>query len=96
MLYTAELAKEYLKHSEDIGWRNKQIENTVGLILSQMSDSLTQCLHSFKKSFTKPLENCCIDYLEHAGITVEFVSTIEDHNFGGVQHPTQYQYKFTF
>lgn len=93
MLYTAELAKEYLEQSKDLGRRNREIENTAGLIVAQMSDSLIEGNGSFKKSLDKPLMDECADYLERSGIDVEFVGTSETK---GLVNKVSYQYKFTF
>lgn len=86
MLYTPELAKEYLKQAQEIGKHNAEFENTVGLIIDQMRDSLFSNNHSFRKVLDKQLNDGHLDYLESAGIDVKFTNYL-DH---------RYEYKFTF
>lgn len=87
MIYTSQLAKEYLEQSQAIGEKNAEFESTIGLIIGQMSDSLINNNHSFKTSLDKQLDDDYIDYLEHAGIDVKCV---------GYKGLNTFEYKFTF
>ncbi len=93
MLYTSQLAKEYLEQSKELGERNRRIENRVGLIVSQMSDSLISGNTSFTTTLDSELDDESRDYLSQAGIEAKLL----DYGFKkGSIMMSIYQYRFTF
>lgn len=96
MLYTSQLAKEYLEHSAEIGKRNAEIEKAVDPIIKQMGDTLFQNKNSFKKTMERPLKEECVDYLEHAGIDVKLESQYAQESANTFALKAFYEYKFTF
>ena len=90
MLYTSQLAKEYLEQAQEVGKRNAEFENMVDPIINQMSSTLINNHNSFRKSMNKELSEECISYLEYAGIDVQFLG------FGAIGNQRTCMYKFTF
>lgn len=87
MMYTSQLAKEYLQQAQEMGKRNAEFESTIDSIIGQLRDSLINNSSSFKKVFDKQLNDDHISYLEHAGVDVKFTNYLGQ---------GRYEYKFTF
>jgi len=89
MLGSAEVQKQRLGYSKEIGKINQIVEKEVSPILDELNRLAAQSKNLLNRKYGRPLSDYSIEYLRKCGVTVEVFKsgTAEDNNL-------QYLYAF--